>query len=123
MMDAERIKEIFEPFGRVEVKRMFGGAGVYRDGLCFAMEVEGDVYLKVDDETREAFRATGSRPFVYSKNGKPMEVSYWRLGDAALDDGAELKRWADLGFGAAKRAAAKKPTRKTRAKAPARKKA
>ena len=119
-MDADRIKEIFEPFGRVEVKRMFGGAGVYRDGLCFAMAVDGDIYLKVDDDNRERFRAAGSRPFVYSMKGKPQEMSYWRLADAALDDGAELKRWADLGFGAATRAAMKKGAGKAPAKPAAR---
>jgi len=111
-MDAERIKEIFEPFGRVDVKRMFGGAGVYRDGLCFAMAIDGEIFLKVDDDNREDFRAAHSRPFVYVMKGKPQEMSYWRLVDAALDDGAELTRWAASGFAAAKRAAAKKPARK-----------
>ena len=47
-MDAEGLKEIFEPFGAVSVKRMFGGHGVYADGLCFAIEAGGEVYLKVD---------------------------------------------------------------------------
>jgi len=120
-MDAERIKEVFEPFGRVEVKRMFGGAGIYSDGLCFAMAIDGDIFLKVDDDNRDAFRTAGSRPFVYDMKGKPQEMNYWRLVDAALDDGAELKRWASSGFAAAKRAAAKKPVRKSPTKVKARK--
>jgi len=111
-LDAERIKEIFEPFARVETKRMFGAVGIYRDGLCFAMAESGDIFIKTDDDTREIFRAAGSRPFVYVMRGKPQEMNYWRLVDDALDDGAELKRWAGLGFAAATRAAAKKPAKK-----------
>ena len=58
-MDAEGLKEIFEPFGSVAVKRMFGGHGVYADGLCFAIETDGEVYLKVDDQNRADFEAAG----------------------------------------------------------------
>ena len=80
-MDADRIKEIFAPFGEVAVKRMFGGAGVYRDGLCFAIEADGEIYFKVDDENREAFRAAGSKPFAYPMKGELREMNYWRLVD------------------------------------------
>ena len=37
-MSPEALKELFKPFGEVSVKRMFGGAGVYAEGLCFAIE-------------------------------------------------------------------------------------
>ena len=47
-MSAEALKELFKPFGAVVVRRMFGGAGVYADGLCFAIEQDGEVFLKVD---------------------------------------------------------------------------
>ncbi len=107
-MHADRIKEIFAPFGEVAVKRMFGGAGVYRDGLCFAIESDGEIYIKVDDANRDAFRAAGSKPFAYSMKGELREMGYWRLVDAAHDDPSELRRWAGLGFAAAERAAEKK---------------
>ena len=109
MIEPDRIKEIFAPYAKVDVRKMFGGAGVYRDGLCFAMEADGDIYLKVDDVNREDFRAAGSRPFVYHMKGEPKEMNYWRLADDAHDDAEALKRWAHLGFEAAQRAAAAKP--------------
>ncbi|MEA2873640.1 MAG: TfoX N-terminal domain, partial [Hyphomicrobiales bacterium] len=34
-MNADGLKELFEPFGPVTVRRMFGGSGGYADGLCF----------------------------------------------------------------------------------------
>ena len=40
-MNADGLRELFEPFGAVEVKRMCGGAGVYAEGLCFAIESGG----------------------------------------------------------------------------------
>jgi DNA transformation protein and related proteins len=79
-MDAEGgLKALFEPVGTVSVKRMFGGRGVYLDGLCFAVESGGEVYLKGDDQAKTVFADAGSAPFIYCARGKPMTTSYWRL--------------------------------------------
>ncbi len=113
-MDAEGLKELFAPFGAVTVKRMFGGAGIYADGVCFAIGIGGEVYLKVDADSEGEFVAAGSKPFVYAAKGREMRMAYWRLAASAYDDEDELKRWARLGLGAARRAAAAKalPKRK-----------
>ena len=107
-MDSERLKALFEPFGLVTVKRLFGGHGVYIDGLCFAVEHGGEVFLKVDAESEPGFAAAGSAPFIYSARGKAMPTSFWRLPSAAREDATELTRWAVLGLEAARRAAADK---------------
>jgi DNA transformation protein len=107
-VDAEGLKALFQPFGEVTVKRMFGGSGVYAQGLCFAIESHGEVFLKVDAESQAAFSAAGSSPFIYVAKGKPMATSYWRLPARAHDETDELRRWASLGLDAARRAAAAK---------------
>jgi TfoX/Sxy family transcriptional regulator of competence genes len=56
-MDAEGLKALFEPVGAVSVKRMFGGRGVYADGLCFAIQSQGEVYLKTDAKKSTPTRA------------------------------------------------------------------
>jgi len=99
---ADEISALFAPFAGVQVKRMFGGHGVYADGLCFALEMDGEVFLKVDAQTREAFAAAGSSPFVHYARGKPTATSFWRL-PAEADDPEALKRWASLGLLAARR--------------------
>ena len=104
-MDADGLKELFEPFGAVTVKRMFGGHGVYAEGLCFAVESGGEVFLKVDPQSQPDFSAAGSSPFIYLAKGKPMTTSYWRLPAKAHDEADELIRWAALGLKAARRAA------------------
>ena len=36
-VDLDWLHDLFEPFGPVSIRRMFGGAGVYRDGVMFAL--------------------------------------------------------------------------------------
>ena len=122
-MDADSLKALFEPFGPVTVRRMFGGSGIYAEGLCFAIEADGDVYIKADALTHPTFSAAGSAPFTYVMNGKPKSMSYWRLPEIAHDEPDELRRWAGLGFEAARRAAAAKAKGKGRSTHPAKSRA
>jgi DNA transformation protein len=104
-MSPEALKELFKPFGEVSVKRMFGGAGVYAKGLCFAIEQGGEVFLKVDAVSQPDFVAAGSSPFIYVARGRPMPTSFWRLPAIERAEGDELIRWTSLGLGAARRVA------------------
>jgi DNA transformation protein and related proteins len=119
-MDAERLKGLFEPFGSVAVRRMFGGTGIYAEGLCFAIEADGEVFIKTDPLSQPDFAAVGSTPFVYVAKGQPRPTSYWRLPEAAHDEPEELRRWAAMGLTAARRAAAAKakPKKANRSKEP-----
>ena len=49
-------------FGRLEAKRMFGGAGLYHDGLMFAILDDDVVYFRVDDALEADLKAQGSVP-------------------------------------------------------------
>jgi DNA transformation protein len=105
-MDAETLKALFEPFGSITVKRMFGGSGIYAEGLCFAIELKGEVFLKTDALWQADFSAVGSAPFVYVAKGQSRPTSYWSLPPAAHENDDELRRWATAGLEAARRAAA-----------------
>ncbi|MGD9543105.1 MAG: TfoX/Sxy family protein [Methylocystis sp.] len=107
-MDRARIEELFAPCTAVSVKRMFGGHGVYADGLFFAIETGGEIYLKADQHSAPRFQEAGSRPFVYEGKDRPVTISYWSIPEPALEDGEELARWVGLAVDAALRAAAKK---------------
>ncbi len=102
-MDSEAIRDLFASLGPVRTRRMFGGQGVYSGELMFALEIEGELFLKVDDASVPAFRSAGSRPFAYERDGRTTEMSYWRLPDEALDDPDEAARWGRLGLDAAGR--------------------
>ena len=44
--------ELLTDFGDVEAKSMFGGFGLYLDGLMFAIVADDALYFKVDDVSK-----------------------------------------------------------------------
>ena len=112
-MDHEAIAELFSEFGPVTVRRMFGGAGVFVDGLMIGLVSDGVIYLKADSETIPAFEGEGLRPFSYpTRNGEHTLTSYWRMPDRLYDDTEELARWARTAHAVALRKAAKAKPKK-----------
>ncbi|MBF9197734.1 TfoX/Sxy family protein [Microvirga terrestris] len=108
-MDAEAIREIFRSFGPVQIRRMFGGRGIYRDELMFAMESCGELYLKVDEEGIKALQELGSRPFTFeTRDGRTTITSFWLMPESALDDPDEARDFAAMARTAAQRAKARK---------------
>ncbi len=101
----EFIKDLFSPFGDISVRKMFGGAGVYCDGIFFAIIGNDDLWLKVDDVTRAEFESHGLDPFtIEMKNGRTGAMSYYEAPEDIYDDADILKYWADLALSAAYRA-------------------
>ena len=112
-MDGAALRDLFAAFGAVDLRRMFGGHGIYASAepghpLMFALEADGEVYLKADDQTEPLLRAAGSRPFVYDGGGRHITMSYWLLPEAAHDDPDVLRHWCGLALAAARRADARK---------------
>ncbi|MGB9367530.1 MAG: TfoX/Sxy family protein [Xanthobacteraceae bacterium] len=108
-MDAESIRELFVEFGAVDVRRMFGGAGVFVDGLMIALISREVIHLKADAETIPDFEREGLSPFTYAtKDGEHKLTSYWRMPERLYDDPEELAQWARRAHAAATRAAARK---------------
>ena len=56
----EYILDQLSAWGDVTARKMFGGAGLYRDEKMFGLIADDVVYLKVDDSNREAFVQAGS---------------------------------------------------------------
>jgi len=105
-MEAETVKELFAEFGPITVRRMFGGAGIFVDGLMIGLVSRDGIYLKADVETIPVFEQEGLAPFSYAtKNGEHKLTSYWRMPDRLYDDPEELARWARAAHGAAQRKA------------------
>jgi DNA transformation protein and related proteins len=88
------LQDLLSDLGRVTSRRMFSGAGVYIDGVIFALVIDDALYLKTDEESRAAFEAEGLKPFSFVKQGKRISTSYWRAPERLLDDAPEIQRWA-----------------------------
>jgi DNA transformation protein len=98
-LDAEYIRDLFAQFRPVTMRRLFGGAGLYAEGLMFGLMFDGAIFLKVDEACIADFEREGSRPFVYTRaksHGRVgrASLSYWRLPERLYDDPDELAVWA-----------------------------
>lgn len=112
------VRELFAGLGVIQIKRMFGGAGGYADGVMFLLIADDTIYLKTDASLKAELREEGSGPFVWApqngpRAGEQVEMSYWRLPDSALDDPDEAARWGRKALVIAiAKAKAKPPTKK-----------
>lgn len=111
---AALVCELLAPLGDVRLRRMFGGYGIYGDGVMFAL-ITGDdtLYLRTDDTNRPAFEQAGLPPFQPFPD-KPMRMPYHRPPDSVLDDGEAMLSWARPALAAAWRAHAAKAKTKTK---------
>ena len=90
----EHLMDVLRPLGGVASRRMFGGAGLFRDGVMFALVSDEVLYLKADATTIPPFEAEDLGPFTYgTKNGDRVLTSYWRAPERLLDDDEEMRDW------------------------------
>ena len=110
----DHLRELMRAGGRTaSVRAMFGGHGVYVDGLFVAIVDDDVVYLRADDRNRAEFSALGLSPFAYTtKDGSRHEMSYHRAPDEALESPAAMAGWLRSAMGAALRRANAKPPRR-----------
>lgn len=99
----EYLTEILGLFGPITVRRMFGGYGIYSDGLMFALVADDSLYLKADAENAGNFEKKGSTQFEYNRNGKTVKLSYYMAPDEIFDDPELAAVWARRSFEAARR--------------------
>ena len=89
------IQDLLSDFGPVSIRNMFSGAGIYADGVMFAILVDDTVYLKADEVSALAFAAEGKGPFKSRRKDRaPISMSYWEVPERLLDDPEELVAWA-----------------------------
>ena len=104
------VLELMRPSGRASARAMFGGHGLYLDGLIVGIVVEDVLYLKTDDDTRGAYVKRALDPFCYTtKEGKAHAMSYYRAPDEAVEGPDAMREWLRPAMGAALRSAQKKP--------------
>jgi DNA transformation protein and related proteins len=97
--------ELFAPLGAVRARRMFGGHGIYLDGLFIALIANDRLYLKSDPTRRAAFERAGCEPFAYSRrDAGAVTLGYWSAPDEALDSPRAMEPWARLALASALRA-------------------
>jgi DNA transformation protein len=105
----EFVLESLQPLRGVSARRMFGGWGIYKDGVMFALIAYDTLYFKVDDRNRQDYEAADLPYFTYSDKGRPIRMPYCEAPSDGFDDAEILCAWARDAFAAALRT--KKATR------------
>ena len=97
------VVECLQPLGPVVARPIFGGFGIYLDGVMFALIARDTLYLKVDDGNRQAYEDAGLPHFVYEDKGKPIRMPYREAPGEGFDDPEVLCDWASAAYAAALR--------------------
>lgn len=87
----------------VTARSMFGGYGLYADGVMFALIAYETLYFKVDDDNRADYLDANMGPFMYERHGKPIQMSYYQLPEDVFANPIELLTWIEKAQEAARR--------------------
>jgi len=103
------LDDLFRPLGGISRRRMFGGHGIFRDGVMVALVASDTLYFKADDETKGAFEAEGCEPFAYeTRDGRRTIMSYWRAPERLYDEPDAFEAFARAAVEVGRRAQAAK---------------
>ena len=110
---SERLVWTLSVLGKVYSRKMFGGYGLFHEGLMFALIADSELYLKADGQSVDFFKDSDCPAFCYSKaNGKTYTMSYYRAPETFFEDPEKTQLWFERAQDAARRVPRKKKTKK-----------
>ena len=89
------VEDLLSEMKGVTHRAMFGGYGIYKSDVMFAIIVDDQLYFKTDDTNRKDFKRSGSCPFIYQSRGRSVTMSYWEVPAKVMDDRNEITEWAE----------------------------
>jgi DNA transformation protein len=95
------LNDVFAQLHPFTHKRMFGGYGLFKQGLMFALVFDDEVYLKANKHTQEEFIKQGCEAFIYTRQKKPVSLQYYLAPETIFDDPDDASYWGQLAFNAA----------------------
>jgi len=111
--EVDRIETALTNLGPVTLRPMFGGWGVFLDGGMLGLVLGEALYLKTDERNRGEYVRAGLEPFVYTRMGEPVTLSFHRAPEP-LEDWDMLEPWLQGAYDAAQRAVARRRPRRPR---------
>ena len=101
----EEVLDRLRETGGSSVRKMFGGFGIFHDGLMFALIADNELYLKADTQSIPFFEAQDCSAFSYSKaGGKVYKMSYYQTPESFFEDPEQTQLWTKRAQDAALRA-------------------
>ncbi len=111
------LHEVFEHFGPIRSRKMFGGHGIYHNDIMFGLVADDELYLKTDTQNVALFEERKLTPFEFVAKGKTSIMSYYSAPEEIYDDFEQARYWAEIAFQAALRTNAEKQQLSARKKA------
>ncbi len=107
------VQDLLSGLDSVRARAMFGGWGIYKDGVILGIIVDDELYFKVGPGNQAKYESHGSQPFTYESRGKSIAMSYWEVPAEVMDDREAILLWAQESH-AISRQGKLKPARKSR---------
>lgn len=106
--------ELMADWETVAARKMFGGYGLYRDSMMFALIVGDELFFKTDADNVMQFKQEDCRPFAYQSKTRAVQMSYWSAPPACLESPPEMGVWCQSAYAAALRSHTDKSAPRTR---------
>jgi len=113
--DLDDLLDLLATAGIVRTRKMFGGTGLYLEGVFFGLVADGRLFFRVDDESRGEYESAGSEPFQPFPD-KPSMRTYFEVPERVQGDRRAMKTWTLRALKAARERDAK-PKRATKSDA------
>jgi DNA transformation protein len=111
---AHHVVDLMQAFAPVQARAMFGGFGIYHDGLMFALIVQEQLYFKADEQSWGDFIDLGLQPFTYQSKGKVTSLKYFQAPPEVFDEPDQMAMWARKAYDCALRCRRPKPSARAR---------
>lgn len=94
----EYVLDLLSHCGSITSRAMFGGHGIYKNGVIFAIIAHDELYFKVDKSNIDLYKKLGSETFTFETNSRVSVMSYWKVPLLIMEDEAKLKDWVEQSY-------------------------
>ncbi len=109
----EYLQDVFNEFGHISSRKMFGGHGIYHEDCMFGLVADDTLYLKVDSQNKNDYMELDLPAFEYDKgNGKIVSMSFHLAPEFIFENPSDAAAWAGKAWEAARRSKAKSSGKK-----------
>ena len=92
------VRDRFKRIPEWEMRKMFGGVGIFRHNAMFAMiSSSHKVYLRVNDDYIPRFEELGMTQFAHTMNTK-ANMPYYECPPQVLEDHEQLLIWTNRSY-------------------------
>jgi len=84
------IEDLLGDVVALSARAMFGGFGLYLDGVIVGIIYQGELYLKVDQSLKSKYETLDSKQFIYQSAGKKVALPYMAVPADILEDKERL---------------------------------